>query len=104
MNWKAKISLRSCSQTTFDTHTAYAGEALDADAWRRNSKKNKKKMKNGHHATKLKLKVGSNQKRDHAANKAQTQKTKSKFEILFGLVGFTEHEASWADSDEAALV
>ena len=31
---------------------------------------------------------------DHVANKAQTQKTKSKFEILFGLVGFTEHEAS----------
>ena len=41
---------------------------------------------------------------DHVANKTQTQKTKSKFEILFGLVGFTEHEASWADSDVAALV
>ena len=41
---------------------------------------------------------------DHVANKAQTQKTKSKFEILFGLVGFTKHEASWADSDEATLV
>ena len=41
---------------------------------------------------------------DHAASKGQTRKKKSKFEILFGLVGFTEHEASWADSDEATLM
>ena len=86
--------MTSCSQTTFETHTADAGEALDAVAWGRNSTKNKKETNKGHHATKLKLKVGSNQKRDHAVNKAQTQKTKSNFEILFGLVGFTEHEAS----------